>query len=88
MPRLPDAYDADMTAQQATRMMTPPMMRAWLGLSAAEDDKLDAVYRHYGVPSTGLPPTRLLAEWREAGHPEPDLWISEKIEAILDGGTS
>jgi hypothetical protein len=77
-----------MTAQQATRMMTPPMMRAWFGLSAAEDDKLDAVYRHYGVPSSGLPPTRLLAEWREAGHPEPDLWISEKIEAILEGGTS
>jgi hypothetical protein len=85
---VPDAYDADMTAQQATRMMTPPMMRAWFGLSAAEDDKLDAVYRHYGVPSSGLPPTRLLAEWREAGHPEPDLWISEKIEAILEGGTS
>jgi len=40
------------------------------------------------VPSSGLPPTRLLAEWREAGHPEPDIWISEKLEAILEDGTS
>ena len=67
-------------------MMTPPVMRAWFAVSS--EDNLDAVNRHYGVAPSGLPPARLLAEWREAGHPDPNDWIREKVEAILQEGTA
>jgi ferric iron reductase protein FhuF len=78
-----------MSSEQATRMMTPPVMRAWFALSSSEEN-IDAVNRHYHVPvaESGLPPTRLLAEWREAGHPDPHDWIREKVEAIVQEGTA
>ena len=76
-----------MSTEQATRMMTPPVMRAWFAVSSSEEN-LDAVNRHYGVAPSGLPPSRFLAEWREAGHPDPSDWIREKVEAILQETTA
>jgi hypothetical protein len=67
--------------------MAAPVMRAWLEVSAS-DENVDAVNRHYGVASSSLLPTRLLAEWREAGHPDPKFWIKAKVEAILLKGTT
>jgi len=62
-------------------------MRAWFVVSSSEEN-LDAVYRHYGVAPSGLPPSRFLAEWREAGHPDPHCWSREKVEAILQERTA
>jgi hypothetical protein len=58
-------------------------MRAWFAVCESEDN-LDAVSRHYGVATSGLPPTRLLVEWREAGHPDPSSWIPDKVRAIVE----
>jgi hypothetical protein len=75
------------STEQATRMMTPAVMLAWFAVSSSEEN-LDAVNRHYGVAPSGLPPSRFLAEWREAGHPDPGDWIREKVEAILEERTA
>jgi hypothetical protein len=70
------------TAQPQT--MTAPVMRAWFALSTSEES-IAAINRHYGVPAeNALPPTRMLVEWREAGHPDPDGWIQEKVHEILE----
>jgi hypothetical protein len=71
--------------EHTTHVMAAPVMRAWFAASAS-DGNVDAVNRHYGVAPTALPPTRLLAEWREAGHPDPNFWIRERVEAILQEG--
>jgi len=62
-------------------------MRAWFAVSSSEEN-LDAVNRHYCVAPSSLPPSRFLAEWREAGHPDPHRWISERVEAILQERTA
>lgn len=68
-------------------MMTSPVMRAWFAISSSEEN-LDAVNRHYGVAPSGLPPSRLLAEWREGGHPDPSNWFKERVDAILQERTA
>jgi hypothetical protein len=64
--------------------MAAPVMRAWFSVSSSEEH-VAAINRHYHVaPENSLPPTRLLAEWREAGHPDPGFWIQEKVTEILE----
>jgi hypothetical protein len=78
--------------------MTAPVMRAWYEALAEwdsagasiSDENIAVIDRHYNVApgSSNLPPTRLLVEWREAGHPDPNYWIREKLAEILEAGTA
>lgn len=72
-----------MNIVQSPETMATPVMRAWFAVSASEEN-VELVSRHYGVAPSSLPPTRLLVEWREAGHPDPDSWIKERVQAILE----
>jgi len=73
----------NMNIIQSPETMAAPVMRAWFAISASEEN-VELVSRHYGVAPSGLPPTRLLVEWREAGHPDPDSWIKERLQSILE----
>jgi hypothetical protein len=75
--------DANVNIVQSPETMATPVMRAWFAVSASEEN-VELVSRHYGVAPSGLPPTRLLVEWREAGHPDPEPWIKERVQAILE----
>ncbi|MFI5287473.1 MAG: hypothetical protein ACHQ4F_14280 [Candidatus Dormibacteria bacterium] len=87
-----------MTTAQQSRVMTAPVMRAWYAALAewdstsppSADENIAVIDRHYNVAPgvSDLPPTRLLAEWREAGHPDPNSWIKDKLEEILEAGTA
>lgn len=87
-----------MNIAQQSRVMTAPVMRAWFEAleewesadPASADENVAAIDRHYGVAEgvSILPPTRLLVEWREAGHPDPIYWVKEKLGAILEDGTA
>jgi hypothetical protein len=77
------ADDACVNVVQSPETMAAPVMRAWFAVSASEEN-LELVSRHYGAAPSGLPPTRLLVEWREAGHPEPNSWIRERLQAIVE----
>jgi hypothetical protein len=78
--------------------MAAPVIRAWYAALAewdetsppTADENIAVIDRHYRVApgSSNLPPTRLLVEWREAGHPDPNYWIREKLQEILEAGTA
>lgn len=90
--------DARVDTEQASQMMTAPVIRAWFAAleewdstsPSTSDENVAAIDIHYHVAPgvSSLPPTRLLAEWREAGYPVPDCWIKEKLLAILEPGTA
>jgi hypothetical protein len=77
------AEDRGVNIVQSPETMAAPVMRAWFAVASSEEN-LELISRHYGAAPSGLPPTRLLVEWREAGHPDPTLWIRDRVQAIVE----
>ena len=83
MARADTAEDVGVNIVQSPETMAAPVMRAWFAVAASEEN-VELISRHYGSAPSGLPPTRLLVEWREAGHPDPTEWIKERVQAIVE----
>jgi hypothetical protein len=81
--RADTAEDVGMNTVQSPETMAAPVMRAWFAVAASEEN-VELISRHYGSAPSGLPPTRLLVEWREAGHPDPSEWIKDRVQAIVE----
>jgi hypothetical protein len=85
--RADTAEDVGMNIVQSPETMAAPVMRAWFAVAASEEN-VELISRHYGSAPSGLPPTRLLVEWSEAGHPDPNEWIKERVQAIAEERTA